>query len=62
MQFPCRVFMDVEVGVVVKVLDLVGPWFQFSVLEDGWGHDQSTYDKTEGSNVHQPHLNFSGKE
>ena len=35
MQFPRRVFVDVEEGVIVKVLDLVDPRLQLSVLEDG---------------------------
>jgi len=30
-----RVFMDIEVGLRVQVLDLVDPRLQFSVLEDG---------------------------
>ena len=34
--FP-RVQFDIEVGFAVNVLDLVDPWFWFSVLEDGRG-------------------------
>ena len=58
--FPRRVFMDIEIGVVVKVLDLVGPWFQFSVLEDGWRHGQSRYDGVAPCTRHT--LIFPGKE
>ena len=35
MHFPRRVFMDIDVGVVIKVLDLVDPRLYFSVFEDG---------------------------
>ena len=34
--FP-RVCLDIEVGLRLKVLDLVDPWLQFSVFEDGRG-------------------------
>jgi len=30
-----RVFVDINIGLSVKVLDPVGPWLQFSVFEDG---------------------------
>ena len=29
--------MDVDVGVIVKVLDLVDPWLQFTVFENRQG-------------------------
>ena len=32
--FPGAV-LDIGVGVIVKVLDLVDPWLQFPVFEDG---------------------------
>lgn len=32
--FP-REYLDVKVGFIMDVLDLVDPWFQFSVFEDG---------------------------
>ena len=35
MHFSCRLFMYVEVGAIVKVLDLVDSGLQLSVLEDG---------------------------
>ena len=34
--FP-RMYRNVEVGLTLDVLDLVDPWLQFSVLEDGRG-------------------------
>jgi len=32
--FP-RVLVDIEVGLRAKILDLVDPWLEFSVFEDG---------------------------
>ena len=32
-----RVYFDIEIGLSVNVLDLVDPWLQFSVFEDGKG-------------------------
>lgn len=34
-QLPRRVFVDIEVGVIVKALDLVDPRFQLPVFKDG---------------------------
>jgi hypothetical protein len=33
-----RGYFDIEEGLSVDVLDLVDPWLQFSVFEDGGGH------------------------
>jgi len=30
-----RVYFDVEIGLGLDVLDLVDPWLQFSIIEDG---------------------------
>ena len=29
--------MDIEVGLEIKVLDLVDPWLEFPIVEDGRG-------------------------
>ena len=46
-----RVHLDIKVGLRVDVLDLVDPWFQFSILEDRkgiagrvQGHGQNEHD------------------
>ena len=36
MQFP-RVYLDIEVCFSVNVVDLVDPWLQISIFEDGRG-------------------------
>ena len=51
--FP-RVFLNIKEGLVVKTLDLIDPWLQFSIVEDGYGvvgrcdgHGQNKYDNEE---------------